>query len=133
MQRIFPLVIPLVVLLALPAAADMFGPDYPPCGDQANTTAIVDCVKAKTRVWDERLNKAYKVLPQRIDAGQLGPLKDALANCGFYGSQDGTIRLQTASTFRCNVSWLSFNRTIRCARAAAAASKVFFGNASHHT
>ncbi|MGH8744752.1 MAG: lysozyme inhibitor LprI family protein, partial [Burkholderiales bacterium] len=100
MKRILTLSIPLAVLLTLPAAAEMFGPDYPPCGEQSNTVAIVDCVEAKTKAWNERLNKAYKDLPQRLDAGQLGPLKDAQrlwikyrdANCGFYGSQEGTIR-----------------------------------------
>jgi uncharacterized protein YecT (DUF1311 family) len=47
----------------------MFGPDYKPCGDQPNTVATVDCVQAKTKVWDQRLNTAYKDLMQRIDAG----------------------------------------------------------------
>ena len=70
---------------------------------------IVDCIEAKTKVWDERLNKAYKNLPQRLDAGQLGPLKEAQrlwvkfrdANCGFYGSQEGTIRqIQAAECMR---------------------------------
>lgn len=100
MQRIFSLIIFPVVLLALPAAAEMFGADYQPCGDQPNTLAIVDCVEAKTKTWDERLNKAYKDLPQRLDPGQLGPLKEAQrlwikyrdANCSFYGSQEGSIR-----------------------------------------
>jgi uncharacterized protein YecT (DUF1311 family) len=108
-QRLYALLIPPVLLLALPAAAEMFGLDYPPCGDQPNTVAIVDCVEAKTRVWDERLNKAYKELPQRIDAGQIGPLKEAQrlwikfrdANCGFYRSQEGTIRqIQAAECMR---------------------------------
>ncbi|MCI0599892.1 MAG: DUF1311 domain-containing protein [Beijerinckiaceae bacterium] len=109
-QRIFLLpIIPSLAVLTLPATAEMFGPDYPPCGDQPNTVAIVDCIEAKTRVWDERLNKAYKELPQRIHAGQIGPLKDAQrlwikfrdANCGFYGSQEGTIRqIQAAECMR---------------------------------
>jgi uncharacterized protein YecT (DUF1311 family) len=59
-QHIFLLaVIPSLTFLTLPATAEMFGPDYPPCGDQPNSVATV-CVTAKTRVWDERLNKAYK-------------------------------------------------------------------------
>jgi uncharacterized protein YecT (DUF1311 family) len=109
MQRPFPLIILVLVLLASPAAAEMFGEDYSPCGDQSNTLAIVDCIEAKTKVWDERLNKAYKDLPQRLDAGQLGPLKEAQrlwlkfrdANCSFYGSQEGTIRqIQAAECMR---------------------------------
>ncbi len=109
MQRPFPLIIPALVLLASAAAAEMFGEDYSPCGDRSNTADIVDCIEAKTKVWDERLNKAYKDLPQRLDAGQLGPLKEAQrlwlkfrdANCGFYDSQEGTIRqIQAAECMR---------------------------------
>ncbi len=109
MQRFSSLLIASFVLFALPAAAEMFGSDYPPCGDRSNTADIVDCIEAKTRVWDERLNKAYKDLPQRLDAGQLGPLKEAQrlwvkfrdANCTFYDSQEGTIRqIQAAECMR---------------------------------
>jgi uncharacterized protein YecT (DUF1311 family) len=109
MQRPFLLIIPALVLLASAAAAEMFGEDYSPCGDRSNTADIVDCIEAKTKVWDERLNKAYKDLPQRLDAGQLGPLKEAQrlwlkfrdANCGFYDSQEGTIRqIQAAECMR---------------------------------
>jgi uncharacterized protein YecT (DUF1311 family) len=109
MQRHIPLVIPSLVVLTISTAAEMFGEDYPPCGDPSNTVAIVDCVNAKTKTWDERLNKAYKDLPQRLDAGQLGPLKEAQrlwvkfrdANCSFYGSGEGTIRqIQAAECMR---------------------------------
>lgn len=98
-----------VLLLALlhstPAAADMFGQDYQPCGDQPNTMATVDCLDVKTRSWHQRLNTAYKNLMQRIDAGQREPLKAAQrlwiqyrdANCRFYGSQEGSIRQIQAS------------------------------------
>jgi uncharacterized protein YecT (DUF1311 family) len=109
MQRIFPLIILSPVLLASPVTAEMFGDDYPPCGDQSNTLAIVDCIEAKTKVWDGRLDKAYKDLPRRLGAGQLGPLKEAQrlwvkfrdANCAFYDAQDGTIRqIQAAECVR---------------------------------
>jgi uncharacterized protein YecT (DUF1311 family) len=55
------------------------------------------------------LNAAYKDLMRRVEAGQREPLKDAQrlwihyrdANCGFYGSQEGTIReVQEAECFR---------------------------------
>jgi uncharacterized protein YecT (DUF1311 family) len=99
----------LVLLLALPASADMFAPDYRPCGDQTSTVDIVACVQAKTAVLDQRLNAAYKSLAQRIDAGQREPLQAAQrlwiqyrdANCRFYGSQDGSIRqIQGAECLR---------------------------------
>jgi uncharacterized protein YecT (DUF1311 family) len=99
----------IISLAALPADAEMFGADYGPCGDQPNTLATVDCVSAKTKVWDQRLNRAYQSLAQRIDAGQREPLKAAQrlwiryrdANCRFYGSQEGSIReIQAAECLR---------------------------------
>jgi uncharacterized protein YecT (DUF1311 family) len=100
-KRLLLLTVPSFALLAaLPAAAEMFGPDYRPCGDQLNTMAIVDCVAAKAKIWDQRLNTAYQDLMQRIEPGQRDPLKAAQrlwvqyrdANCRFYGSQEGSIR-----------------------------------------
>jgi uncharacterized protein YecT (DUF1311 family) len=69
----------------------------------------VECVQAKTNVSDRRLNAAYKGLQARIDAAQRQPLLAAQrlwvqyrdANCGFYGSQEGTIRqVQAAECMR---------------------------------
>ncbi len=102
-------VLAIMSLAALPAAAEMFGADYGPCGDQSNTVAIVDCVAAKTKIWDQRLNRAYQSLAQRIDAAQREPLKIAQrlwiqyrdANCRFYGAREGSIReIQAAECLR---------------------------------
>jgi uncharacterized protein YecT (DUF1311 family) len=102
-------VLSLALLAVLPATAEMFGPDYRPCGDQPNTMATVDCVAAKTKIWDQRLNAAYQGLTQRIEPGQRDPLKVAQrlwlqyrdANCRFYGSQEGSIRqIQAAECLR---------------------------------
>jgi len=99
----------LALLSACPAQAEMFGEDYKPCGDRENTLEIVDCVDVKTKTWDRRLNKAYKELAQFVEPGQRAPLKAAQklwiqfrdANCGFYGSQEGTIRqIQAAECLR---------------------------------
>jgi len=100
LSRIFFVVPAVALLAALPAEAEMFGPDYQPCGDKSSTLAIVECVQAKTKVSDQRLNAAYKALQARIDAAQRQPLLSAQrlwvqyrdANCGFYGTQDGSIR-----------------------------------------
>jgi len=87
----------------------MFGPDYQPCGDKPSTLAIVECVQAKTKVSDQRLNAAYKALQTRTDAAQRQPLLAAQrlwvqyrdANCGFYGAQEGSIRqVQAAECMR---------------------------------
>jgi uncharacterized protein YecT (DUF1311 family) len=96
--------------LARPAAAtELFGPDYAPCGDKSNTLAIVACVEAKAKAWDQRLNAAYTTLQQRISEGQREPLRAAQrlwvqyrdANCRFYDAQDGTIRqIQAAECLR---------------------------------
>ena len=97
------------LLAVLPARAEMFGPDYSPCGDKPSTLSIVECVQAKTNVSDRRLNAAYKALQARIDAAQRRPLLAAQrlwvqyrdANCGFYGVQDGSIRqVQAAECIR---------------------------------
>jgi uncharacterized protein YecT (DUF1311 family) len=99
----------LCLAIAVPAAAQMFGPSYAPCGDKPSTAETVACVAAKTKDWDRRLNAAYKALQQRIDPGQGDPLKaaqrlwlqDRTANCAFYGSGAGTIgQVQAAECMR---------------------------------
>lgn len=89
----------LAAAAAVPAQARMFGPEYHPCGEQPNTIAIVECVDARTKAADRRLNAAYKALQQRIEEGPRQRLVAAQrlwiqyrdANCGFYGSPQGTI------------------------------------------
>jgi uncharacterized protein YecT (DUF1311 family) len=88
------------LLYLQPAWAEASGPDSNPCADQVSTVAIAECLQARAKVWDLRLNTAYMNLMQRIDAGQRDPLKQAQrlwiqyrdANCRFYGAQEGTIR-----------------------------------------
>jgi uncharacterized protein YecT (DUF1311 family) len=101
-QKAVLMMLPLMAaaLIGAPAQAAMFDDGYKPCGDQPNTMATVNCVDAKTKVWDQRLNNAYKALAKLAEPGQQGPLKAAQrlwiqfrdANCRFYGSQEGTIR-----------------------------------------
>ena len=109
LSRIFFVIPALTLLAALPAEAEMFGPDYQPCGDKSSTLAIVECVQAKTKASDQRLNAAYKALQGRIDPAQRQPLLAAQrlwvqyrdANCGFYGAQEGSIRqVQAAECMR---------------------------------
>lgn len=97
------------LLTSLPASAEMFGNDYKPCGEKPSTPEIVACVDAKTKVWDTRLNAAYRDLQKRITAGQRQPLVTSEqawmqyrdANCRFYGAGEGTIsRVQAAECVR---------------------------------
>jgi uncharacterized protein YecT (DUF1311 family) len=99
----------MLALMALPVGAEMFGPDYQLCGDKPNTLAVVECVQAKTKASDQRLNAAYRALQARIDAAQRQPMLAAQrlwvqyrdANCGFYGAQEGSIRqVQAAECIR---------------------------------
>jgi uncharacterized protein YecT (DUF1311 family) len=86
-------------------AASYWRPDAPNvCNQQPITIAIVDCIDARTKVWDARLNQAYKAVNGMLQAQtatqQLADLKKAQrlwlqyrnANCGFYGDEQGAIR-----------------------------------------
>lgn len=89
------------IVMLVPGAglAEMYGPEYQQC-NQNSTVDIVDCVDRLAQKWDKRLNSAYKALMQRSYEGQKEPLKAAQrlwikyrdANCGFYGSREGSIR-----------------------------------------
>jgi uncharacterized protein YecT (DUF1311 family) len=65
--------------------------------------------QAKTALGDQRLNAAYKAMQARIEPTQRQPLVLAQrlwvqyrdANCGFYRTQDGSIRqVQAAECVR---------------------------------
>jgi len=106
------LLLPAGFLLALTGAthaADMFGDGFPPCGDQKTTLDTVNCVDAKTRELDQRLNKAYAALLKAVDPPQVEPLRRSErlwaqyrdANCAFYGAGGGTIsRVKAAECAR---------------------------------
>jgi uncharacterized protein YecT (DUF1311 family) len=108
-RRIFFAVAVLAVTVTLPAEAEMFGPGFQPCGEKTSTLEVVECVRAKTSVADQRLNAAYKALQAQIDTAQRQTLLAAQrlwvqyrdANCAFYGTQDGSIRqVQAAECLR---------------------------------
>jgi uncharacterized protein YecT (DUF1311 family) len=108
-RQIFFAVPVLTAMGSLPAGAEMFGPGFQPCGKETSTLAVVECVQEKINAADRRLNAAYKALQAQIDAAQRQPLLAAQrlwvqyrdANCGFYGTQDGSIRqVQAAECIR---------------------------------
>jgi uncharacterized protein YecT (DUF1311 family) len=85
--------------------AEHWTPDQNTCNQQPNTLAIVDCIQARTKIWDGRLNQAYKAVITLFQdpamKSRVAPLQAAQrewvkyrdANCiGYYGSEQGTIR-----------------------------------------
>lgn len=87
-------------------AADQWMPDGEICNQQPTTYDIVDCIDARTKVWDRRLNQAYQALvamsatdpddKPRIDAlraAQRAWLQYRRANCTSYETTQGTIRM----------------------------------------
>jgi hypothetical protein len=64
-----PALLALVLLSAWPAAAEMLGPDYKPCGDQPNTVGDGRGCGGQDQTVGQRLSAAYKALAQRTDAG----------------------------------------------------------------
>jgi uncharacterized protein YecT (DUF1311 family) len=87
-------------MAALPAEAEISGPGFQPCGDKPSTPAVVECVQAKNQRGGSTVECSYKALQARIDAAQRQALLAAQrlwvqyrdANCGFYGTKDGSIR-----------------------------------------
>jgi uncharacterized protein YecT (DUF1311 family) len=71
------------------------------CGQKATTIEISQCLMDQIPRWDSRLNQAYKaaLAASENDARKASLVKAARAwlayrteNCGWYGSQEGTIR-----------------------------------------
>jgi len=77
LKRFTTIVIPALALWSAAAFAEMFGSDYKPCAEKPSTMEIVDCVQARTKVWDDRLNAAYRDLLKRITPDQRQPLMQA--------------------------------------------------------
>jgi uncharacterized protein YecT (DUF1311 family) len=68
--------------LAGPAfPTDQWTPDTNRCNQLPTTLAIVDCLDARTKVWDGRLNQAWETLNAMLQdpsmKGQIAPLRAA--------------------------------------------------------
>lgn len=78
-------------------------PDTNSCNQLPTTIDVVNCINLRTKVWDLRLNEAWRVLLNMLqDKGNQGQyliLKTSQqlwieyrdANCRFYGAEQGTI------------------------------------------
>lgn len=89
----------LVLASSLPSAmADDYTAAYGQCMDKASSTvAMSECIKAETQVQDQRLNRVYKQLMGKLDAGQQKSLRDVQrtwlayrdGNCQFHVQASG--------------------------------------------
>lgn len=89
-------------------ASERWTPDGDSCGHEATTNAIAGCIDARAKVWDQRLNQAYQALMTMLKDER--PRADALkvaqrawlayrnANCAFYETESGTIRMIEVAT-----------------------------------
>jgi uncharacterized protein YecT (DUF1311 family) len=97
----------LILLAATPGLAEPS--EVEKCGDASSTMEIVQCLGARTKVWDARLNAAYQKLLSSLAGAQHDKLRAAQrlwiqyrdANCGYYGAGEGTIsRIDAAECMR---------------------------------
>lgn len=89
----------LAVACVLPLAqADDYTPGYGQCMDKASSTvAMSECIRAETQLQDQSLNRVYKQLMGKLDAGQQKSLRDVQrkwlayrdGNCGFHVQASG--------------------------------------------
>ncbi|WP_139657426.1 MULTISPECIES: lysozyme inhibitor LprI family protein [Pseudomonas] len=89
----------LALACVLPLAqADDYTPGYGQCMDKASSTvAMSECIRAETPLQDQRLNRVYKQLMGKLDAGQQKSLRDVQrkwlayrdGNCGFHVQASG--------------------------------------------
>lgn len=107
MTRMTRQYLPLLLLagLAAPALAagnppkDGYTNVYHRCMEAAGgvTSAMLECIDKETQVQDARLNHAYRLAQQALDAALQSPLREAQrqwikyrdANCGLYGRLTG--------------------------------------------
>ncbi|HEY9580159.1 MAG TPA: lysozyme inhibitor LprI family protein [Rhizorhapis sp.] len=94
-----PLVVLSLLVLPGPAVAEMYDAEYQACSG-GNSVEIVQCLAAKTRAHDARLNASFKAAMGHVDAPQRELLRQAQrlwiqyrdANCRLYGASEGSLR-----------------------------------------
>ncbi|MBV4543880.1 lysozyme inhibitor LprI family protein [Pseudomonas vlassakiae] len=88
----------LMAFFAPLAQADDNSPAYSQCMDNASSTvAMSSCIQAETQLQDQRLNRVYKQLATKLDAGPQKSLRDVQrqwiayrdANCKFHVQASG--------------------------------------------
>ena len=98
-----------VAILALASVAHAAGQGDPEPACDGNTFQMVECLRARTAQWDQRLNVAYQQALKDAASAQREPLRAAQrlwiqyrdANCLYYGMGEGTIaRLDAGECMR---------------------------------
>jgi uncharacterized protein YecT (DUF1311 family) len=99
-RRLFLLAVLTAALLPhIPARAEMFGTEYQTCEEFPGDPAVMACLNARIKAWEQKLAAALRDLAKRIDKGQHAPLAEAQrawarfrdVNCRFYEARDGSI------------------------------------------
>jgi uncharacterized protein YecT (DUF1311 family) len=79
------------------AVADDYTAAYGQCMDKASSTlAMSECIKAETQVQDQRLNRVYKQLMGKLDAGQQKRLRDVQRQWMAYRDGNCQFHVQTS-------------------------------------
>lgn len=79
------------------AQAEDSSPAYSQCMDKASSTqAMGECIKAETALQDERLNRVYKQLMAKLDAGKQKSLREVQRNWIVY--RDGNCRFHVQAS-----------------------------------
>ncbi len=109
MSMIVRMAIGLAVVLVLVSVAHAGDQGDPEQSCDGNTFQMVECLKAKTALWDKRLNIVYQKAVQDAVPAQRDQLRAAQrlwiqyrdANCLYYGLGEGTIaRLDAGECMR---------------------------------
>jgi len=90
------------------AGAEMFGPEFRVCQEQARDPQVLACLAQRTKAWEARLATELRALPTRLDPDQRAPQAKAQqawerfrdANCAVYAARDGSIRTIQAAECR---------------------------------
>ncbi|MNH17983.1 hypothetical protein D3C76_1120010 [compost metagenome] len=79
------------------AMAQDYTPAYGQCMDKASSTlAMSACIQAETQVQDQRLNRVYKQLVGKLDAGQQKSLRDVQRKWIAYRDGNCTFHVQAS-------------------------------------
>src|SRR3546814_20041913 len=83
MKISIPLVVLSLLVLPGPAVAEMYDAEYQACSG-GNSVEIVQCLAAKTRAHDARLNASFKAAMGHVDAPKRECLGQAQGPCIQY-------------------------------------------------